>query len=358
MSEKTGAKLGWTRRELFGLPLRATFGLDALRDRTYQELARTGRLWVPETVYRSVSPFVQAEWWFGSEVMLTGGLRHERGTLEVDDYTTLPFYGSRLVEGGEPQMRETLPNLGAVWYATDALNLYASYAEGYTVADVGRVLRAVNRPGQRVDALVDLAPVVADNREIGLDYDDGRWRGHLAWYRSDSDLGSILVFDAANNVYNVQRQRTEIDGIEATLALQLGEHGRIGGAYAHTRGEYDRDQDGRLDTDLEGINISPDRLTAHWEQDWGAAFSTRLQASHAFDRDFARAGATVARFDGYTTADLYARIALPLGALSLGVENLFDRRYVSYFSQTTPANDSYNAGRGRVFSATWSHRFR
>jgi iron complex outermembrane receptor protein len=320
-------------------------------------LAQTGRLWVPSTVYRSLSPFVQAEWWFGSKVMLTGGLRHERGELDVGDYTTLPFYGSRQVEGGTVDMRETLPNFGAVWYLTSALNVYASYAEGYTVADVGRVLRAVNTNGQRVKDLVDLSPVIADNREIGIDYDDGRWMGHLAYYQSESDLGSLLVYDAANRVYNVQRQPTDIEGIEATLSVRIGEHSRLGTAYAYTRGQYDRDLDGDTDTDLEGINISPDRMTAHWEQDWTQRFSTRLQASYSFDRDFDRAGVNVASFDGYATVDLHARLATGGGNFSIGIENLLNRRYISYFSQTTPANDTYNAGRGRVLSLSWSRRF-
>lgn len=98
-------------------------------------------------------------------------------------------------------------------------------------------------------------------------------------------------------------------------------------------------------------------MTAFWEQTWTPGISTRLQASHAFDRDFERNGAAVARFEGYTTADLFARVALPVGALSLRVENLLGRRYITYFSQTTPANDSYNAGRGRVLSLAWSYRF-
>ena len=46
-----------------------------------------------------------------------------------------------------------------------------------------------------------------------------------------------------------------------------------------------------------------------------------------------------------------------MGTLDLGVENLFDRQYITYYSQTTPANDDYVAGRGRVFSASWTHRF-
>lgn len=355
-SEKFGAKLGYSRGDLFGLPLRATFGLDLARDTTSQVLLASDLAWVPETTYDSVSPFVQAEWTLGP-VALSGGLRHERGRLSVDDYVTLPIYGSRLVDGGTPTTRETLPNLGAVWTVTDALKLYASYAEGYTVADVGRVLRAINRPGQDVDRLVDLTPVVADNREVGFDYDDGRLVVHAAAYWSDSDNGSLLVYDAASDTYNVSRQPTEIRGLEANLAWQATPATRVGVGHARAEGRYDRNLDGRIDTDLEGINISPDRSTAFWEQRWGEALSTRVQASHHADRDFKRNGAQVARFDGYTTLDLQARVALPVGALDVGVENLAGRRYVTYYSQTTPSNDDYVAGRGRVLTLAWSHRF-
>lgn len=361
-SEKIGAKLGWSRKALFGLPVNATFGLDVLRDRTAQVLVNTDRRWVPETEFRSVSPFVQGDWRISDALLLTGGLRQERAELRVDDYTTLAFYGAgqrngRFVRGGRPETRETLGNLGLIWYATDALNFYASYSEGYTVADIGRVLRQVSTDGQTVENLTDLSPVVADNQEVGLDYDDGRWRVHAAWYRSESELGSLLVFDATNNVYNVQRQPTTIHGLEANASVKLTPAARIGAAYARTRGAYDGNLDGRFESDLEGINISPDRATAFWEQAWTPRFSTRLQASHAFDREFLRNGLRVAGFEGYATADLFARVALPVGALNIGIENLTGRRYVTYFSQTTPANDSYNAGRGRVLSLAWSHRF-
>ncbi len=356
LSEKLGGKFSWSHPELGGLPLQATFGLDLARDTTAQELIEAGLDWVPETTYSSVSPFAQLQWTLGS-VSLVGGLRHERGELEVDDYTTLPVYGAQLVAGGNPKTRETLGNAGITWQATDALAFYGSYAEGYTVADVGRVLRAISVPGQDVDSLVDLSPVVADNREIGLDYDDGRWSAHLAAYWSDSDLGSLLVYDAATDTYNVSRQKTEIRGLEGNIALRLGLGDRIGLAYARTHGRYDRDQDGRVDTDLEGINISPDRATLFWERAWTDAIATRLQASRAFDRDFERFGTQVASFNGYTTVDLQARIGLPLGTLSVGIQNLLGEQYISYYSQTTPSNDDYVAGRGRVLSVAWSHRF-
>ena len=356
-SEKVGSKLTWSRGDFIDGRMRLTLGLDWARDTTYQELVVSDLNWVPETRYESWSPFVQTEWHLGDRLMLTGGLRYERGELRVDDFTTLPVYGSQQVEGGNPTTSEVLPNVGAVWDATDAFKVYASYSEGYTVADVGRVLRGINTPGQRVDALVDLSPVIADNREIGVDYDDGRWVAHLAAYWSDSELGSRLSFDPTSGTYSVVRERTEIRGIEGNVAVRAGDADRLGLAYAATEGEYDSDGDDHVDSDLPGINVSPDRVTAFWTRDWTPAISTRLQASHALDRSFDRRGVEVADFDGYTLVDLMARFAMPVGTLNVGIENLLGEQYVTYYSQSTPRADTYVAGRGRVLTLGWSHRF-
>lgn len=359
VSEKVGGKFSWSRDNLFGQRLRATFGLDWNRDKTYQELVAAKLKWVPETQYESWSPFVQAEWWVADKVMLTAGVRHERGELKVGDFTTIPANagGSRFVRGGTPKTRETLPNYGIVFEATDSLKFYASYSEGYTVADIGRVLRGITTPNQSVDKLVDLSPVVSDNREIGVDFDNGRWLAHLAAYWSDSDLGSRLQFDRNTQSYFVVRERTEIRGLEGNVAFQFSDAGRIGVGYARGKGRYDSDGDDRVDSDLPGVNISPDRVTAFWDQTWNDRFSTRLQGSHAIDRNFDAKGVRVASADGYTTVDLQGRFKLPLGQLNVGIENLFDEQYITYYSQSTPRNDTYVAGRGRVFNLSWSHRF-
>lgn len=358
-SEKLGAKFSWSRGNLFDQNLRVILGLDWGRDTTHQALVEAGLDWVPETTYESWSPFVQAEWWLAESVLLTGGLRYERGTLQVDDFTTLPSYnGGQFVEGGEPDSSDVLPNIGLVWEASDALKLYASYSEGYTVADIGRVLRGINQPGQQVDSLVDLSPVVADNRELGLDYDNGRWLAHLAYFWSDSDLGSRLAYDNITQTYNVARERTEIQGVEGNLAYRFEQGMRVGLAYAATRGRYDSDGDDKVDSDLPGINVSPDRLTAFWDVPFTSTVNIRLQASKAFDREFDYRGQRQpAAFDGYTTVDLLTRVQLPVGVISAGVENLFNEQYVTYYSQSTPRPDTYVAGRGRVLTLTWSNRF-
>lgn len=167
-----------------GPPLRFTFGLDLIRDQTCQHLQISDLDWVPRTVYQRASPLLQAEYRLGDGVMLAAGLRHGRGKLNVDDYTTLPSYGVQQVQGGELRMSETLSSLGAVWHVSGALAVYAAYAEGYNVADMGRILRAISRPSQRVEDLADLTPAVSDNRELDIAYDYAAGRGRslsLGW---------------------------------------------------------------------------------------------------------------------------------------------------------------------------------
>jgi len=147
-----------------------------------------------------------------------------------------------------------------------------------------------------------------------------------------------------------------VEGFESNLRLRLG-NSRLGLGYARANGRYDADVDGRLDSDLAGVNIAPNRLTAFWEQSWTPQLSTRLQASHAFDRDFDLRGARVAEFKGYTTLDLVARYTLDKHAFTLGVQNLAGKQYISYYSQTTPSNPSYFSGRGRVLTLGWQYRY-
>ena len=171
-SKKWGAKTTWMLPALVA-GITPTIGLDLAHDRSAQGLARTGRTWVPETTMREVAPFVQMQRMIRSRLFVSGGLRYDMAQLEVGDFTTLPSSRSTFVRGGRPSFTAWLPNVGTVLTLSPALSVYASYSEGFTMPDVGRVLRAVNVPGQSVDNLVDIEPVRADNVEFGADHRAG-----------------------------------------------------------------------------------------------------------------------------------------------------------------------------------------
>lgn len=347
-SEKQGFKLAYDR-EVVAVPgFRFVAGLDGIRDQTYQSLVQTDRLWVPETTFESLAPFLQLhQAAFDDRLNLAAGVRYEDAQLEVDDYQTLASYGSRNVGGGNPEFSETLVNYGATFKATDAVTLYASYAEGFTMPDVGRVLRAVNVAGQDVDTFLDVAPVVTDNREIGIEFRHGPFEASAAYFTSDADQGQFLVL--VDGVYEVERQRTEIEGLELSGRWQTPLPGlALSVAYAALDGRTDADRDGSVDTDLDGTNISPDRalLALDYARDnWTA----RLQGQAYLERSFA-GGDPRNDFEGYELVDAYVAYRAPFGDITLSAQNLFDTQYITYFSDTVGPTDDlrYFAGRGRV----------
>ena len=356
-SEKVGVKITLAKDQLAGLPLNLVYGFDVLVDETWQSLIRTGRSWVPKSRSENYAPFAQAEFTGIDRLTVTTGIRHETSKLKVDDFTTLFSSGSRFVEGGEPDFSETLYNLGATYRFTDSWRVFANYAEAFSMPDVGRVLRAINIPGQSVESFLDLEPVLTENLEAGIEYNGTALEGQVAWFRSDSDLGQRLQ-RGADGIYTVQREKTKIDGIEFRATWRATDADALGLRYATTDGRFDSNNDGRVDSDLGGANIAPDRVNASWDRTWSDLVSSRLQVNHLLDRDFTNAvGATTAEFDGYTTIDVSADIKAFGGVVTAAVQNLTNEDYFTYYSQTNAIDVRYFKGLGRSFRLNYQVSF-
>jgi iron complex outermembrane receptor protein len=352
VSEKNGLRLTWTDRDLLWNGSNVALGLDYLEDETFQELAQTGRRWVPTSTFANLAPFVQLEQAVGERVTLAAGVRHETAELEVDDFTTLAAYGSQDVEGGSPEFDETLFNASARAELGQGLSGYLAFSEGFTMPDVGRVLRGIDSPGLAVEDFLTLEPVISDNREIGFDYARGPVVARIAYFESSSDLGQRLNPDG-DGIFSVEREKTEIDGIEVAFAYQPTPGWEIGANWSSLDGRFDSDDDGRVDSDLPGINIAPDRFGLFVAGTLSRRVSGRVQATQYQNRTFDGPGVGGTRpFDGYTLVDLITRVGLGRGAIEIGVENLFDEQYITYFSQTYEfANDMRTfAGRGRTLT--------
>jgi len=361
-STKFGIRLTQSWKGVFGSPFDAIVGLDYLRDKTFQSLIFTGRNWVPVTRYNNYAPFIQLDVDAGDWLHLTGGGRWEIAELDVPSYTTLagnrPDFMVLVVDGGKPDFSEGLFNFGAVVDATEAFTVYGTYSQGFTMPDVGRVLRGVTQPGTDVDDFLDLEPVVTDNFEIGAEL-DAQWGSlQLAWFESSTDLGVRLVPNA-DGIFEVSREKTEITGWEIRATAQPTEWLGVSLAYANLDGEFDTDGDGSVDADLGAVDIGPDRLNLVFDVRPGGRWSGRLQAFTYRDRTFRNAaGATTAEFDGYTLVDALLVADLDTWRLTFGVSNLLDEQYITYFGQAgTDRDDRYFPGRGRTFTARVNFEF-
>lgn len=357
-SDKTGARLTYAHDDLPVRGLTVTGGLDWLRDETSQALIQTGRLWVPETVFESVAPFVQLDQeLLDGRIRLSGGARYEDASVSADDFTTIFSAGGVRVGGGEQAFGEWLPNVGGSFEAAPGVRAYASYAEGFTMPDVGRVLRGVNVPGQDVDTLLDLQPIVADNAEVGLSVDRDGLSANLSYFWSDSDFGQRLVPND-EGIFSVGRERTEIEGLEVSVDWTPRDGLRLGGGYADVEARFDADGDGAVDADLGGVNVAPDRLNLYAEAGPFGGASARVQTATFLDRSFDDPG-DATDFDGYTVADLILSYdADGAGRFSLGVQNLTDTDYATYFAQAGTTSDArFFTGRGRTVSLRWTGAF-
>jgi len=362
-SEKLGLRLTWDGRPLEGLPIDLVTGVDLLRDRTFQSLAQTNRNWVPETTFRNWAPFAQADLDLGERVTLTTGLRWEFASLDVPTFTSIAGNRSDFqtveVQGGAPDFNQALFNVGAVVRPVEGLRLYGTFAQAYSMPDVGRVLRGASQPGTAVESFLALEPVETDNVEFGAVHSTERTRFGLTVFRSQSDFGTRLVPNA-DGIFQVFREPVRTRGIELTGRFDPTRALSLQAAFSALEGRFDGDDDGEFEADLGAGDIGPDRLNVSAEWRGAGPLSGRLQAFRYFDRDFEDGtGAVAARFEGYTTLDASVSADLRAGiSLSLGIANLLDQQYVTYFGQAASSrDDQYFAGRGRTLTLRIDTRF-
>ncbi|SFG44914.1 iron complex outermembrane recepter protein [Duganella sp. CF458] len=362
VADKYGTKLTYVRPDTLVKGLEFTAGLDYLRDRTKQWLAGTGRTWVPTLDFTSLAPFTQLEYEIGP-LTVRGGVRHEDAKLNVDTYTTLAAYGNRLVQGGERSFTKNVKNIGAVWRFNQNWSAFVSSAEGFGLPDVGLVLRAVNKPGQSVDQLFDMQPVITRNNEIGLN-----WRGAMgslgaSFYDSRSKLGTALRVNSAG-IGQLDRVPTTVRGWEISGELRATKSLSAFGSFARTMGKTATAAGAPMDVELGARSQGPGKLVAGTNWQFMPKATMRLQATTLFDRDI-NVGRSVGttnleeHFNGYTLVDLAGGYDSPWGKLGVGIENLADRQYIGYYPQSVSYKDpvSHFAGRGRTLSVSLTRSF-
>lgn len=367
-SEKKGLRFGYAYNDLFkveGLRLRA--GLDLVEDTADQRLALTNRVWVPPMKYTSIAPYAQLSWDIGP-VTLDAGIRREDGELEIDSYTTTAYRDFTPVQGGKMDYNANMPNFGAIWRISDEWSVFASYSEGFGIANVGIPLRNIqaNSPCKAVSCIADLQPLITENKEIGFNWRGARGQLGMSAYRSTSDFGSSLTIDKATEDFILTRAPVEIEGIELNSAWTFNDHWKATFLYSRIRGQTQYYEGSGLSKEMGILDISPDKVNASLTWTPNERFDATLGVSRTFSRDLRETFVNPANGDVYLNEeDTYGYALWDLsmnydtgryGQLSLGIENVFDKQYVLTWSQL-PGWQNYFAGRGRMVSLTHTFKF-
>jgi len=308
------------------------------------------RPWVPPLTQSNLGLFSQLKWQPLERLVFQGGVRHERVGVDVDDFVTLT---GRSITGGKLDYHATLFNLGTVYNLTDEINVYADFSQGFSVADVGLILR--DAPvGLSVTSLNPEAQRV-NNYEVGV---RGQWdtvQASFAGFYNQSNLGT--TFD--RNTLAVVRAPERVYGLEAAVDVQPIQRWRLGSTASFVEGENDVNRDGTYQA-LNGFRIPPVKLTAYVENETLPGWQNRLQLLYSGNRDRAFNDAVDFRaVESFLTLDLISSLKLGDGTLRLGIQNLLNNQYFSPASQLLRlrTNDSFTAAPGRTFSLQYSLQF-
>ncbi|QPJ63778.1 MAG: TonB-dependent receptor [Candidatus Nitronauta litoralis] len=334
---------------------RLLWGVDVVYEETSQPM-EDGRFFTPEMEQWTVGPFAQTEVFLGESLTLHGGVRYETILFAVDNFTTV---GNFDVVGGNLDYGREVFNAGAVYNLTEEVDLYASFSQGFTVPEIGRVLRTVGSAGASVDNIRPKAQVV-DTYQVGA---RGSWanvQGDISLFYSDSDLGSTLTSPTSPNVLiGLLRIPERVYGLEVSVNAQPFDKWGIGGTLSWMEGELDSDNDGNFDSFMLGNRISPLKLTSYIENQTLSNWRNRLQFLYSGNRDRFKGQPGFGRgaVDDYVLVDLVSTLNFETGSLSVGIKNLFDEQYFPNISQIYDFNDRYSAGSGRSISATYSFKW-
>jgi iron complex outermembrane receptor protein len=157
-------------------------------------------------VLTSVDPYVQTEWQKGPWVV-TGGLRHSRLKVEVDDR-----FISNGNDSGRLEYNRTTPVLGVLYKVDPGLNVYASAARGFETPTLNELFYSTGGAGFNFR----LAPAKSRHLEIGaksLVGSDTRIDVALFQVRTDDELvvdSSVAGRTSYRNAAETLRRGAEV----------------------------------------------------------------------------------------------------------------------------------------------------
>jgi iron complex outermembrane receptor protein len=287
--------------------------------------------------------FAQLTWDVTDNLAVNGGVRQEFIGVSLDDFNTL---AGNAVTGGELDYDATLFNIGAVYAVNDKLNIFGSFAPGFSIADVARVLRTAPG-GFSVEELRPEAQKV-DNYELGIRGEWGNVQASIAGFYSYSDLGT--TFDAD---FETLRDPQRIYGVEADISTQITDNIAFGGTFTYTEGDRDTDDDDDFETPLPNFQIFPIKLTGYVEYEPITGWFNRFQVLYSGSRDPEGDDFGLGEVDSYVTADFISSYDTGFGTIQLSVENLFNELYFPIISQVSGGDFPY-AARGRTLSLSYT----
>lgn len=337
-----------------------TVGVDYQHDHVGQTIL-DGREIIAPMRQDSIAGFAQVDLPVGERIDLRAGMRYEKFFLDVEDFTRPEVFQLGVpvplpaveVTGGSFDYDALVFNIGGVLHATDAVDLFAGFNQGFSIPDVGAFTRRAMNPNPFDPTPVSFASIqpeaaIVNSYELGVRYDEGWLHGEAAGFVSTSEEGT--TFDPATN--EITQQEEIIWGAELTVAADVRDDLSLGAALGYQEGRYDSDGDGDIDAYLPNNRIvSPFTGTIYGDY----AVTPRLSLGGEVVYTAGRDRDPAFELEDTFIVDLHGSYDLGPGTVYAGVWNLFDRDQLN--PTATSVRNIPIADEGRRIWVGYSVRF-
>lgn len=351
------------------------YGVDVIQDRTNQALL-DGRLWIPDMSLHGAAPYVQADFRIKDAVTLKAGIRYDAMSIGIDDYHTLPYSPKQdgnfnpavAVAGGRLSFDRLSFNLGIRYIANEKLIPYLSFSQGFSLPDIGRILRETDSPD--VVRNIEVQAIATNNYEIGFLTYLNAFRIEASAYYSSSNIGTGLAFDDERNRFEQAMTPQHIFGGEISADMRLFQDKLLaGGSFSWVEGLTNKAKDDKTFVYVRGDVISPAKLTGYMSYRITPKLSSNVNVIYVGNRKRFNPTATKEngwKFNngevpvkGYAVVNLSMSYGfLPNLKMALAANNLLNHYYIPARSQwAAPLRNQSGVGEGANIKLTLRYDF-
>jgi iron complex outermembrane recepter protein len=208
-----------------------------------------------ENISRNFDQYIQGRLSLTDSFDIHAGARHTKVNLKIkDDFITGNSANGN--NSGAVEYQKTTPVIGAVWKATDSINLYANFGKGFetpTFIESSFATSAANSTPN-----LGLKPSESNNYELGVKaYLNSTTRANMTLYHVSTDDEIIVQDNIAGRASYTNANKTKRRGVEFSIQSEFDNNISLYGAYTLLDAKFDSDFTNRLNTTIRSGNTIP-----------------------------------------------------------------------------------------------------
>ncbi len=309
-----------------------------------------GQLDAPHVIGKTdLSSFALADTmsFLNERLLVTLGARHQEIQSRGYDYND----GT---EQSNYKKSKVTPMAGIVFKASENLSLYGNYSEGMQKGEIAPLTVDFVAPRPVTNAGQVTAPYVAEQKEIGVKYDAGRFGGSLSLFTVERPFGYV---DASDTFVTDGKQRNR--GIELSMFGEVQRGLRLlGGVTAIDAEQVKSDVPANNGKDVIGVPRTMANIGVEWDVPGASGLSLNGRVVYTSSQ-YANVSNTL-EIPSWTRVDLGARylttIANKLVTWRARVDNVANRDYWAS-AGGYPGQSYLVLGAPRTFTLTASIEF-